>query len=240
MILGSTVQSSFLAGGLIGGAGRFIPKPQQSRSVGSACSAVKSLLFSTAEIAEDAEMVASGIAGSKYEALIRANSSDELPFPVRSAVSACSAVKSPLRGTAIRTSLVRTVARAAQMHVNEVTEAVIGAAIAVHRAVGPGLLESAYEALSHELAERRLRFERQKALPVKYRGVTIGCGYRIDLLVERLVVVELKAINRIQPIHEAQLVSYLRLSGYPVGLLINFNVKQLRRGLRRFVNGLPE
>ncbi len=127
------------------------------------------------------------------------------------------------------------------MKVNGITEQIIGAAIRVHRALGPGLLESAYEAcLSQELAERKLRVERQKALPLRYKGVTIDCGYRIDLLVEREVIVELKAVSRIEPIHEAQLLSYLKLSGCRVGLLINFNVKQLTRGLRRFVNELPE
>jgi len=127
------------------------------------------------------------------------------------------------------------------MKVNEITEQIIGAAIEVHRALGPGLLESAYEAcLSHELAERKLHVERQKALPVTYKDVRVDCGYRIDLLVEREVIVELKAVARIEPIHEAQLLSYLKLSGCRVGLLINFNVKQLTRGLRRLVNELPQ
>ncbi len=133
------------------------------------------------------------------------------------------------------------IAEDAEMKVNEITEQIIGAAIEVHRALGPGLLESAYEAcLSHELAERKLHAECQKALPVTYKGVRIDCGYRIDLLVEREVMVELKAVARIEPIHEAQLLSYLKLSGCRVGLLINFNVKQLTRGLRRLVNELPE
>lgn len=125
--------------------------------------------------------------------------------------------------------------------VNAVTEQIIGAAIDVHRALGPGLLESAYEAcLLYELAERRLSVERQKALPVIYKGVRIHCGYRIDLWVEREVIVELKAINQIEPIHEAQLLAYLKLSRCHVGLLINFNVKQLKTGIRRLVNELPE
>jgi len=127
------------------------------------------------------------------------------------------------------------------MEVNELTEQIIGAAIEVHRSLGPGLLESTYEAcLLYELAERKLHAERQRALPVIYKGVHVDCGYRIDLLVEREVIVELKAVDRIEPIHEAQLLSYLKLSGCHVGLLINFNVKQLKTGLRRFVNNLPE
>jgi GxxExxY protein len=122
---------------------------------------------------------------------------------------------------------------------NEITEQVIASAIAVHRALGPGLLESAYEAcLAYELAERGLAVERQKGLPVTYRGVKVDCGYRIDLLVEGRVVVELKAVETLDPIHEAQLLSYLKLSGNKVGLLINFNVKMLKQGIRRMVNDL--
>jgi GxxExxY protein len=122
---------------------------------------------------------------------------------------------------------------------NGITEQIIAAAIEVHRALGPGLLESAYEAcLAFELAERGLGVERQKGLPVTYRGVTVDCGYRIDLLVESAVVVELKAVERLEPIHEAQLLSYLKLSECKVGLLINFNVRMLKDGLRRMVNDL--
>ena len=122
-------------------------------------------------------------------------------------------------------------------NVNEITEKVIAAAIAVHRALGPGLLESAYAAcLAYELAERGLAIERQKELPVIYRGVKVDCGYRIDLLVQGLVVVELKTVEELGPIHEAQLLSYLKLSGCRVGLLINFNVKMLKQGIRRMVN----
>ena len=127
------------------------------------------------------------------------------------------------------------------MRINEITENVIAAAIDVHRELGPGLLESTYEAcLVFELAERGLRVERQKALPVAYKGVRVDCGYRIDLLVEGQVIVELKAVAALDPIHEAQVLSYLKLSGCHVGLLINFNVKLLKEGLRRLVNGLPE
>lgn len=121
----------------------------------------------------------------------------------------------------------------------EITEQ-IGAAIAVHRALGPGLLESTYEAcLAFELLERRLRIERQTALPVVYRGVRIDCGYRLDLIVEGMVVVELKAVERLLPIHDAQMLTYLKLSGHPVGLLLNFNVPMLRDGIRRFVHDAP-
>ena len=126
-------------------------------------------------------------------------------------------------------------------NLNKITEAIIGAAIAVHKELGPGLLESAYEAcLAYELAERKLKVERQKGLPVTYHGVQLDCGYRIDLLVEGLVVVELKAVERLEPIHQAQMLSYLRLSGCKVGLLINFNVKVLKNGIRRFVHEFQE
>lgn len=120
--------------------------------------------------------------------------------------------------------------------VNELTEKIIGAAIAVHKELGPGLLESAYEAcLVYELAQSGLKIESQKPLPVSYRGVQVDCGYRIDLLVEDQIILELKSVEKIEPIHEAQLLSYLKLSGYKIGLLINFNVKLLRTGIRRFV-----
>jgi GxxExxY protein len=126
-------------------------------------------------------------------------------------------------------------------NLNEITEVIIGAAIAVHRELGPGLLESAYEAcLTYELAERKLKVERQKGLPVTYHGVQLDCGYRIDLLVEEQVVVELKTVERLEPIHEAQLLSYLKLSGCKVGLLINFNVKVLKNGIRRLVHEFQE
>jgi len=121
----------------------------------------------------------------------------------------------------------------------EITGAIIGAAIDVHRVLGPGLLESAYEAcLAFELTERGLQVARQKELPVIYRDVHLDCGYRIDLLVENVVVVELKAIDQLAPIHEAQLLSYLKLSGCPIGLLINFNVEFLKDGIKRRVLNL--
>jgi GxxExxY protein len=124
---------------------------------------------------------------------------------------------------------------------NKLTEGIIGAAIAVHRELGPGLLESAYEAcLEFELIDRGYRVERQKELPVVYRSVKVDCGYRLDLLVEDKVVIELKAVDALAPIHDAQLISYLKLSGKKVGLLINFNVVQLTKGIRRKVNDLKD
>ena len=113
---------------------------------------------------------------------------------------------------------------------------VIGAAIEVHRMLGPGLLESAYEeCLCRELELRSLPFERQRALPVTYKGVKIDCGYRLDLVVGGEVVVELKSCGSLEPVHEAQLLTYLRLTGIKVGLLINFNVPVLKDGIRRLV-----
>ncbi len=127
------------------------------------------------------------------------------------------------------------------MGVNQITEAIIGAAIEVHRALGPGLLESAYEeCLCRELGLRRIPFERQRLLPVEYKGLSLDCGYRLDLLVADAVVVEIKAVENLLPIHEAQLLTYLRLGGWKVGLIINFNVPVLKRGIRRRVLGLEE
>ena len=125
---------------------------------------------------------------------------------------------------------------------NATTEQIITAALAVHRELGPGLLESAYEAcLAFELLDRGLPFERQKPLPLMYRGRTLDCGYRLDLLVDGIVVVEAKAIAGFDPIHSAQMLSYLRLSGCKVGLLINFNVKWLvTDGVKRLVHGFPD
>ncbi|MGH9446491.1 MAG: GxxExxY protein, partial [Terriglobia bacterium] len=117
-------------------------------------------------------------------------------------------------------------------HLNHITESIIGAAIRVHRALGPGLLESAYEAcLAFELGKRGLRVEQQKPLPLVYEGVKLECGYRIDLLVEGSAIVEIKSVDRVAPIHEAQILSYLKLSGCKVGLLINFNVTILKDGI---------
>ena len=114
------------------------------------------------------------------------------------------------------------------------TGQIIGGAIRVHRSLGPGLLESAYEAcLAHELLARGLPVQRQLVLPIPYEGLRIDAGYRIDLLVAEQVIVELKSVDRIDPIHEAQLLTYLRLANKPVGLLINFNVLRLRDGIMR-------
>lgn len=122
------------------------------------------------------------------------------------------------------------------MDVNDISEQIIGAAIAVHRALGPGLLESAYEAcLEYELVNRGLKVERQKALPVQYHNVDLDCGYRLDLLVEDSVIVELKSVDRLEPIHDAQLLTYLKLGGWKLGLLINFNVPLLKHGIHRRV-----
>ncbi len=119
---------------------------------------------------------------------------------------------------------------------NEITHEIIGAAIEVHKLPGPGLLESAYEeCLVHELRLRSLRVERQKAVPVVYKETNLECGYRIDLLVEGRIVVELKSIDFLGPIHEAIVLTYLRLSGHHLGLLINFNVTALKDGVRRFI-----
>lgn len=120
------------------------------------------------------------------------------------------------------------------MELNEITAQIIGAAIDVHKALGPGLLESAYEAcLCRELSLRELAFERQTALPVEYKGIKLDCGYRLDIVVAQTVVIEIKAISNIEPIHEAQLLTYLKLGGWKVGLLINFNVPILKQGIRR-------
>jgi GxxExxY protein len=122
------------------------------------------------------------------------------------------------------------------MDVNKITENIIGASIEVHKALGPGLLESAYEkCLCHELRLSRLHLSRQIKLPLVYKGIKLDCGYRIDLLVEEQVVVELKTIDRLSPIHDAQLLTYMRLTSSSVGLLINFNVPVLRNGIRRKV-----
>lgn len=116
------------------------------------------------------------------------------------------------------------------------TQAIIGAAIEVHKALGPGLLESAYEAcLAAELNALGIPFKRQVPLPIRYRDEQLDCGYRLDLVVYNRVVIELKSVDQISPIHRAQLLSYLRLSGHPIGLLINFNVTRLTDGVTRLV-----
>jgi GxxExxY protein len=121
-------------------------------------------------------------------------------------------------------------------HVNELTYETIGAAIEVHRALGPGLLESVYkECLCKELSLRGVNFRKEVPLPLVYKGYELDCGYRIDVLVAEMVVVELKAIDAIAPIHQAQLLTYLRLGGWRAGLLINFNVAVLKDGILRRV-----
>ena len=119
----------------------------------------------------------------------------------------------------------------------KLTEAIIGAAIEVHKELGPGLMESACEeCLCHELSCRGVAFQRQVSLPIRYKNVKSDCGYRMDIVVENTVVLELKAIEKLQPLHEAQLITYLKLSKMPVGLLINFNVPVLKDGIVRRVN----
>jgi GxxExxY protein len=122
------------------------------------------------------------------------------------------------------------------MEINEVTKKVIGCAIEVHRNLGPGLLESAYEeCLTFELEKVGLKFKRQQPTPIIYKQIKLDCGYRIDVLVENQVVVELKVVDEINPVHEAQILTYLKFSGKRIGLLINFNVTTLKDGLRRFI-----
>jgi len=124
---------------------------------------------------------------------------------------------------------------------NQLTDRIIRAALDVHSTLGPGLLESAYEAcLVYELNQAGLQVERQVPMPVVYRDVKPDCGYRLDLLVSRQVVVEVKAISQVTAVHEAQVISYLRLSGCRVGLLLNFHVQHLKDGVRRFVNEFPD
>jgi len=121
---------------------------------------------------------------------------------------------------------------------DELSYELIGAAIEVHRFLGPGLLESAYEeALCYELSHRDIPFERQKSIPLAYKGVLLDCDYRIDLLLDGLVIVELKATDRIDAIHHAQLMTYLKLSELWLGMLLNFNVKVLKEGIHRLVSG---
>ena len=124
------------------------------------------------------------------------------------------------------------------MRLDDVSGQVVDSAIKVHSALGPGLLEGAYQAcLAHELRSRGLRVRLQVPLPVIYEGVRISVGYRVDLLVEECVVVELKAVAKLMPVHHAQLLSYLKLSGHRVGLLLNFHVQHMKDGIKRIMNG---
>ncbi len=121
------------------------------------------------------------------------------------------------------------------------TETVIGASIDVHKQLGPGLLESAYETcLAYELENRKISFKRQLELPINYKGLKLKAGYRIDILVEDRLILELKAVEYNQPIHEAQLLTYLKLTNFNIGLIINFNTHLLKCGIKRIVNQLPE
>jgi GxxExxY protein len=123
-----------------------------------------------------------------------------------------------------------------KLRYEDLTKEIIGAAIEVHKAIGPGLLEGGYEeCLCHELTLRNLHFERQLIVPISYKSVKMDCGYRLDLLVENTVILELKSVDRIHPIFEAQLLAYMRMLQKPVGLLINFNVPILRSGIVRKV-----
>jgi len=125
------------------------------------------------------------------------------------------------------------------MHENEISEKIIGCAIEVHKALGPGLLESAYEeCLAAEMKARGLHFERQKPVPLVFRDVKLDCGYRVDFLVEEKVIVELKAIDVVPPVVYAQVLTYVRLLDKRLGLLINFHVQQLSKGIKRIVNNL--
>ncbi len=124
---------------------------------------------------------------------------------------------------------------------DQISEAIIGAAIEVHKALGPGLLESAYETcLAYEQAERGWPVESQLTLPLIYKGLSLDAGYRLDLLVAKRVIVEIKSVDHLLPVHQAQLTSYLKLSGCKLGLLLNFNVGLLKHGIVRIVNGLEE
>ncbi len=124
---------------------------------------------------------------------------------------------------------------------NQLTEKIIGCAIEVHKALGPGLLESAYEeCFCYELVENGISCSRQVSLPVVYKGIKLDCGYRIDVLANDLVIIELKTVEKLLPIHEAQLLTYLKLYGRPLGLLMNFNVPVLKDGIKRLVNQFQE
>jgi GxxExxY protein len=122
------------------------------------------------------------------------------------------------------------------MEFDDLSKRVIGCALEVHRHLGPGLLESAYEqCLAHELSCAKLPFQLQAPLPIEYKEIHLDCGYRIDVFVAGKLIVELKSVERLLPIHEAQLLTYMKLAQVPTGLLINFNVRLLKEGIKRFV-----
>ncbi len=121
------------------------------------------------------------------------------------------------------------------MNKDPLTSRIIGCAIEVHRELGPGLLENTYQlCLAHELNLSGLQFEYEHQLPVAYKDIFLDCGYRIDLLVENLVIVELKSVKELLPVHQAQILTYMKLAGKETGLLINFNVSRLKNGIKRF------
>ncbi len=127
------------------------------------------------------------------------------------------------------------------MNMNQLSSKIIGAAIEVHKTLGPGLLESAYEeCLCHELSIQGMLFEKQKPLSIDYKGKKLDCGYRLDIVVEKAVIIELKSCKKIEPIHKAQLLTYLKLSGLNLGLILNFNVTLMRDGIVRIVNEFSE
>ncbi len=127
------------------------------------------------------------------------------------------------------------------MKINELTQEIIGAGIEVHKVLGPGLLESTYEeCLCKEFELRGIKYQRQKPLPVTYKGYNLDCGYRLDILVENAIVIEIKSVEKLLPIHEAQILTYLKLGNWKIGLLINFNVPLLKYGIKRKVLGLEE
>ena len=122
------------------------------------------------------------------------------------------------------------------LDINKLTGDVIGAAVEVHKVLGPGLLESAYEeCLCHELRVRNIAYERQKELPIEYKGIKLDCGYRLDIVVASKLILELKSCNGLEPVHKAQLLTYLKLTGIKIGLLINFNVPLLKQGIKRVI-----
>ena len=127
------------------------------------------------------------------------------------------------------------------MEINQLSSKIIGAAIEVHKVLGPGLLESAYEkCLCHELKLRGLSFDNQKPLPLVFKGEKLDCGYRLDIVVDNAIILELKSCEKIEPIHKAQLLTYLKISGLPLGLVLNFKVPVMRDGIVRIVNNLEE
>ena len=126
-------------------------------------------------------------------------------------------------------------------NMNQLSSKIIGAAIEVHKTLGPGLLESAYEeCLCHELNIQGLLFEKQKPLTIYYKGKKLDCGYRLDIVAEKAVIIELKSCEKVEPIHKAQLLTYLKLSGLNLGLILNFNVPLMRDGIVRIVNEFSE